>query len=91
MNRPIAATLLLLSSTLTLAAEPASSQQETVALAYNSSSSEIALNNRKAAPLQDVSQASTDRVLARTLDTVSASLSVELEQRIAGELPTVAR
>ncbi len=89
MNRSIAATLLLLASTLAVAGEPEKTSEAALTLAYNANS-EVGPSSSQA-PVKHASQASADRVLERTLGLVSANLSFELDERIAGEMPIVAR
>lgn len=87
MRNLTSATLLLLASTLATAAEPEAASNASLVLAYNGNS-DVAVSQ---VDVKTASQASADRVLERTLGLVSANLSFELDEKIAEEMPTVAK
>ncbi|MAY37548.1 MULTISPECIES: hypothetical protein [Spongiibacter] len=77
MKKLTSAILILVASAMATAAEPDAGTKQSLVLAYNDAA--IGSNDRSDIAVSHVSEQSAARVLNRTLDVVSASLSVELD------------
>ncbi len=79
MKQVTSAILLLVASTLAAAVEPVSGTNQSLVVAYNNSqaSNNVAVEATETEAL--ASKQETKRVLEKTLDVVSAQLSVEIE------------
>ncbi|MEX1667988.1 hypothetical protein AB4876_03640 [Zhongshania guokunii] len=79
MNRLTSAILILVASTMATAAEPEVGANQSLVLAFNTST-DTQPQERKA---EYVSQHSANRFLEKNLDVVSATLNVELDAQIS--------
>ena len=77
MKKLTSAILILVASAMATAAEPDAGTKQSLVLAYNDAA--IGSNGRSDMAVSHVSEESAARVLNRTLDVVTASLSVELD------------
>lgn len=88
MKTVTSAMMLLLASTLATANEPQQkAADQSLVIAYNTSMEVEQPRNE----VEVASKARTDRALSETLGLVSATLSVELDERIGVKLPTFAK
>ena len=88
MKTATSAMMLLLASTLATANEPQQkAADQSLVIAYNTSM-EVEQPRNEA---EVASEARTDRALSETLGLVSATLSVELDEKIGAKLPTFAK
>lgn len=82
MKRLTSAILILVASAMATAAEPEVGTKQSLVLAYNQT------GDKTTSPTVNyASQESAERVLEKTLDTVSASLSVSLDDFAAFTVP----
>ncbi|GAB3370261.1 hypothetical protein NCG89_09480 [Spongiibacter taiwanensis] len=88
MKTATSAMMLLLASTLATANEPQQkAADQSLVIAYNTSMEVEQPRNE----VEVASEARTDRALSETLGLVSATLSVELDEKIGAKLPTFAK
>lgn len=85
MKNVTSAILILVASTMATAAEPTTGTKQPLVLAYNDAAVGSSQSDASAG---QVSKESAANVLNRTLDVVSASLSVELDSMTMPELPS---
>ena len=84
MKKLTSAILILVASAMATAAEPEAGKKQSLVLAYNDAA--IGSTDRSELAVRHVSEESAANVLNRTLDVVSASLSVELDSIAMPEL-----